>query len=163
MDAIQQDLAIVRNDVSAIAEVSPLCTHRHSDGVMSFDPKTEEGAIMLIKAELLQQRELKELTNQTINIRHIFAKPIDDVDDNGEVNRYVRIVLFDDSGAAFSCGSKGVLKSLSVLLAIRGPMPWNPPIACTVKVTTLANKQNWMTCEPDLKKLFPASHNGKAK
>lgn len=158
MDVITQDLAEVKPDRMKVDDVSHLCTIRHLDGVMSFDPKTQEGATMLIKAELLEQKELRELVNMPIKVVHIFAKPITDTDEYGEISGYVRIVIFDESGEAYSCGSRGVLKSLSVLNAIRGPMPWYPPVVCTVKMRTLDNKQNWMTLEPDLKLLFPDHH-----
>lgn len=163
MDAIKQDLAEVQSDISHVSSISPLAKFSHDGGVMSFDATTREGAEMLIKAELLDQRELKELINGKIKVRHIFAKPIEDEDEHGEPNRYVRMVIFDESGAAFSCGSRGVLKSLSVVFAIRGAMPWNPPVACTVKQRSIGDKRIWMTLEPDIDSLFPPSHADKKK
>jgi hypothetical protein len=159
MDAVTSSVVEVRNDNLSLADISPLAKKSHAGAVMSFDPTTRAGAIMLIKAELLEQRELKELVNTKIKITHIYAKPIEDTDDQGEVNKYVRMVIFDDSGAAFSCGSRGVFKSLSVLHAIRGAMPWDPAIVCTVKLRSLEGKKQWMTLEPDMDSLFPASHS----
>lgn len=49
-------------------------------------------------------------------------------DDNGEARQGLRTILIDSQGRTASFGSDGIVKSLDMLIARRGPGPWNPPI-----------------------------------
>lgn len=158
MDAINQDLAVVADPVLNLQEVKPFIRFSHGDALMSFDPSTREGVEMLVKAELLDQKELKASANLDIEIVHMFAKRIDDIDERGEEKSYVRMVIFDSKGEAYSSGAKGVVKSLSVISAARGAMPWKPPVKAKVNVRTLDGQKIWVTLQPDMNTLFPPSH-----
>lgn len=156
MDAINDDM---RNDGHKVQKSGNLAGFVTSTGLgewMSFDPKTREGGELLMKATLAEAADLSEEANKSINVRHFYAHDVESADEKGEVNRWTRIVVFDDKNKAFACGSMGVRKCLAILLQIRGNMPWEPPLKCTVKVRRLDGAKQWMTLEPDIDSLYPA-------
>lgn len=116
----------------------------------SFDPTTTEGAGMLVAATLGEPEKLGKMAGETIGIVHFYACDASKQKQDGEVDEWTRIVLFTDDGKCYSCGSRGVAKSLAVLLRIRGNMPWNPPVKCKVRVDALPGPKLWITLFPDM-------------
>lgn len=134
-----------------------------SDGrvKMSFSPKTIEGAKKLIQATLHECKKLEDMRDKELLITDYLSHPAQTAGDTeGEVKEFTRIVVFDNNGEAYSCGSLGVDKALALLELTRGKAPWNPPAKVTVRIRRLANKNNWMILEPDLDSLV-ASIGGK--
>lgn len=123
----------------------------------SFDPRTREGGELLIKATLLEQKPMLEMTGETIAVSNFYANDVESVKDDGSVEEFTRIVIFDDKGNAFSCGSAGVRKSLAVMLSVRGNMPWNPPVRCKIKLRSLEKGKQFMTLEPEIDSLYPTA------
>lgn len=121
------------------------------DTVISFDPTTKEGAEMLVKATLTELPSLASKVKEHVSITNIFAHPAESIDDKtGEVQTFTRVVVFDESGEAYDCGSSGVLKSLEIVRIIRGNPPWNPGVKCLVRIEQTGGKRQWMTLVPDV-------------
>lgn len=124
---------------------------------MSFNPATPDGARKLIQATLGEVPLLETLAKEYLMITDYFSHAASSIDQkDGRVSEFNRIVVFDTTGQAFSCGSMGVAKSLSVLTIARGPAPWNPPAKVKVITRRLANGNNWMILEPDFADLAAA-------
>lgn len=121
---------------------------------MSYDATLPEYAIMHIEATLGKPKDLSELTNMEIAVSNFLLSDASRETENGQIEEWKRIVIFDDKNVPYSCGSKGIAKSLAVLFPIRGPMPWNPPLLCKVKVEKLSGTRIWMTLQPDMPKLL---------
>jgi hypothetical protein len=121
-------------------------------GVLAtFDPKTPEGARMLIAATLENLPSIKTVINTDIFIAHIYSNPASRTAENGvEIEEWRRIVLLDDKGKGFTCGSQGIGKSLGIIALCRGNPPWNPPVKCRVVSEDTGNGRTWMKLVPDL-------------
>jgi hypothetical protein len=123
--------------------------------VISFDPRTEEGAELLFKCTLDKLKPLSEMQKEYVNVKHIFAHPAERIDpENGEVSQFVRSVVIDANGTAYDCGSEGVRKCIALLRAVRNDPPWNPPIRCQVIVQKTRTGRNWMILRPDAAEIF---------
>lgn len=121
---------------------------------MSFNPSTPTGAIKLVMATLSECPMLEEKSKEKLSLTDYIIHPASSTGDTpGEVQEFDRIVVFDNDGKAYACGSIGVKKSIAVMELIRGKAPWQPPFVVTVKTRRLGNGNNWMTLEPDMELL----------
>lgn len=138
-----------------IVELPAVDSLRESANVkMSFNPRTKEGAILLLKATLHECKKLEDMAGKELELVHHMSHPAESVDQRtGEAKPFKRIVVFDKSGEAYSCGSLGVDKSITIIEFARGKAPWNPPLKVTVEVRRLTNKNNWMVLVPDIDSL----------
>ena len=59
----------------------------------------------------------------------------------------VRTVLIDVDGQTASFGSDGIVRALDMLIACRGPGPWNPPIPVRLKQYSTARGRRRYTLE----------------
>lgn len=121
-------------------------------GVLAtFDPKTPEGARMLIAATLGELPKIKEAINTDIYVAHIYSNPAHRTNEQtGELDEWRRIVLLDDKGRGFTCGSAGIGKSLGIIALVRGNPPWIPPVKCRVRAEDISGGKTWITLVPDL-------------
>lgn len=125
-----------------------------ADVVMSFNPKTPAGAELLFKCTLDKLDPLNEQANAWLDVQHIFQHPAEKINENGEVQPFIRSVVITADGKAFDCGSEGVRKALALVEAVRGSAPWEPPIKCRVICTKTRSGKNWMILRPDTAELF---------
>jgi len=116
--------------------------------LMSYDPQTQQGAMMHLQATLGEVPDLQSLVNQKILVSNFLVHDASSLNEKGKLEEWKRIVIFDAEGQPYSCGSTGVGKSLAVMFPIWGMMPWIPPVECVVKVRRTGNKNIWMTLEP---------------
>lgn len=142
--------------------VQPLCVSLYgvyegnSIGELStFDPQTPEGAKLFLEATLGEPINIKEAANLDLDICHFYVNKVSKTNDEGEVDEWGRIVLFTEDGKAYSCGSRGVAKSLYVFSRMRPILPWHPPIRVKVKIRNLSNQKQWIVLDPDPKTLIP--------
>lgn len=121
---------------------------------MSFDPKTPEGAIKLVQATLKEVPLLETINGQYIDLVDWMCHPAQKIDPKSqEVKEFSRIVVWNNKGEAYSCGSQGVDKSIAVLELTRGKAPWAPPMRVKVWSRRLGNGNNWLTLDPDIDSL----------
>lgn len=74
-------------------------------------------------------QKLNENLDKTFELVNWIAQAVDVIDDNGEVNKSVRIVLMAKDGKAYDCVSAGIAKALSNLQAVLGePSSWPEPV-----------------------------------
>lgn len=141
-----------------------VATSGHKCQMSSFDPSSTEGAIMLVKATLMDATPLRDMIGKTIAVTDFYVHDAGREGKDGELDEWSRIVIFDDKGNAYSCGSRGVAKSLGVMCFARRQTQFRPPIRCEVKLKTFPNGHNWLTLTPNLDDL-PAvkSEKGRAK
>ena len=122
------------------------------DGVLAtFDPKTPDGARLLVLSTLADIPPIKEALNKEIAVQHVYSNPASRIDPTtGALEEWRRVVLIDDKGNAWDCGSRGIGKSLGIIALCRGNPPWIPAVNCTERVQDLGNSRQWYTLVPDM-------------
>lgn len=116
----------------------------------TFNPRTPAGARMLVQSTLEELEGLEKVIGKDIFIAHIFSHPASGTNkETGETDSWRRIVLLDGKGAAYSCGSLGIGKSLGIIGLCRGDPPWMPPVKCKVVMQRLNNGNSWYQLIPD--------------
>lgn len=120
-------------------------------GVLAtFDPKTPDGARMLLASTLENLPSIKTMVNSDILISHIYSNPASRTNaDDGSLEEWRRIVLLDQHGKGFTCGSAGIGKSLGIIALVRGNPPWIPPVRCRVVMEDISGGKTWMKLIPD--------------
>lgn len=72
--------------------------------------------------------EGKKIIGQSFALTHWFAHEVELIQDDGEIIRAPRTVLFDESGNAWGFVSEMLFNSLRLMVQSIGPGPWeNPP------------------------------------
>lgn len=85
---------------------------------------------------------LFDMMNQTINMKHVYCKGVENTSDNGEVKNAVRVIIIDDKGNSYHATSSGVTSSLVEIFSIFGtPDTWDAPMPVRVKSRTCAKGQ----------------------
>lgn len=120
-------------------------------GVLAtFDPKTPDGARMLLAATLENLPSIKSEVNKDILISHIYSNPASRTNEHdGSLEEWRRIVLLGPDGKGFTCGSAGIGKSLGIIALVRGNPPWIPPVRCRVVMEDISGGKTWMKLIPD--------------
>ena len=84
--------------------------------------------ITVVKA-LTNAKKLADNLGKTFALTGWTAQAVDVVQDSGELNPSVRVVLMADDGTAYDCVSTGIAKALSNLQAVLGePSSWPEPV-----------------------------------
>ena len=74
-------------------------------------------------------KKLADNLGKTFALTGWTAQAVDVVQDSGELNPSVRVVLMADDGTAYDCVSTGIAKALSNLQAVLGePSSWPEPV-----------------------------------
>lgn len=107
----------------------------------TFEPTTQEGAVMLFKAMNQADDSLKKHINEEITVVNIVAQFAEQVDDQtGEVKNRAKIVFFDGEGRSYGTISTGIYRALCNLCAIIGePKTWKSPIRIKIKNVEVPN------------------------
>lgn len=145
----------VKNEV--VAAMSAMFRYENTDGKMelsTFDPESPEGAAMLIEATIGELPDLSTLANMDIKVRHMLMHEASREIEGGEIETWQRIVVFDEKGQGYSCGSMGVKKCIEIMLRVRKAKLFDPPVLCKVKVKRLEGAKQWMTLEPNIESLL---------
>lgn len=151
----REDVDMIGRSLMEVATKATPCL------VSSFDPSTPYGRDKLVKATLLDCVPLKEVINKKLNITDFYVHDVAAVNDNGEVDEFSRIVIFDADGTTYQCAARGVAKSLAVLVFTRMAIPFDPPIAVEVKLKSLSDGRQWLTLIPDLASIGAIEHKKK--
>lgn len=152
-----QPVAIYRPDPTAGAVTLFSISRNGTPATLSsFDPTTPAGARLLVQATLLECLQLGEHGNRELHIVDWYAHEAGRTKEDGEFDEWTRVVLFTADGKVYSCGSRGVAKSLAIFAVARNALHFDPPVKCTVQVKKLANAKNWITLVPDLDSLCPS-------
>lgn len=97
-------------------------------GEADFDADDLFGSTFLLSRYIVQRAEWKS--------------------DNGDGVRVgLRVTLIDCDGNTVSFGSDGIVRSLEMLIARRGPGPWNPPIPVRLKQIGLAGGRRFFVLQ----------------
>lgn len=127
----------------------------------SFKTDNPAGARMLVQATLLPCEPLADVGTRELLLTDWYAHDAGRADEQGEYEEWTRIVLFTADGKVYSCGSRGVAKSLAVFSIARNSLHFDPPIKCVAKRQQLAGGKQWLSLIPDIDTLCPAP-SGKA-
>lgn len=147
-DAIKSDMANGTVAISATAPpVAASLTERFPVS-MSFDPTTDEGAMLLFKATLHKAKSIKENANRTLTVCNVLTHGASSEKDGGEVQEWKRTVIIDEKGEAWDCGSMGVDKTLSIIKLAFGPPPYKPGIDCEIRLEDMGGGKQWLSLLP---------------
>jgi hypothetical protein len=144
----------MNSDQIAIPSFEILASGQAKGVRMSFDPKTPDGALKLVKATLKECLKLESKSKEKLHLTDWIIHPAQkSVGTAGEVQEFNRLVVFDVNGDTYECASVGVEKSIAILEMTRGKAPWKPPMPVTVTIRRLGNGNNWMILDPDMQAL----------
>ena len=122
------------------AEIVLADTTTNAQGIIDAFQNPDAAVFSTIKVESFADRitVIKAMTNakklgdnlgKTFNLTGWTAQAVDVVQDSGELNPSVRVVLMADDGTAYDCVSTGIAKALSNLQAVLGePSSWPEPV-----------------------------------
>lgn len=104
------------------------------DGYSSIT-STDMDSLKVIYSAISDAKPLADHLDKVINLANVIVQPVQAEDEKtGEVEEYLRSVLIDDKGVAYSASSTGIKSSLENLFRVFGtPDTWAAPLA--VKVT----------------------------
>lgn len=151
---MRDDDDAIKRDLAKVPETQSFGPAQLADGGLrsfaSFDIRTKSGAGMMLSAKFGECLQVESMVNKTILVSDYYGHEIEEVADDGEVKRWIRIVVFDNDGTLYQCGSEGVYDSLVTMSQIRGRGSFNPPIKCIVNTKRTAKKNNFMWLMPDV-------------
>lgn len=111
----------------------------------SWDRKTEEGYLLISRVGADDKKQLSKLANMEIEVEHFYVQPNESKpDEHGEVKQYPWICLVSPDGTLYSCGSRGVLASLSEAMEFRPQLPWKPALRFRVVNIPFGDKHHIM-------------------
>jgi hypothetical protein len=91
---------------------------------------------------------LKSQANLVLAVRHVTVVPVDYTrDEDGEVKEGVRVILSTGDGKHYSCGGDAPVRAVRRLIAVLGPLPFDPPVKVRVKPIPLADGKSTYTLE----------------
>lgn len=130
--------------------IGPDATGKRPPVEMSFDPRTPDGAIKLLLGTMEELPSVKSQVNKVLCITDLLSHDAVSFDkETGAETKWRRSVLFTADGKAYDCGSMGIDKCLAILSYVAGPPPWTPGINCTVTLTEIGGRKQWLTLKPD--------------
>lgn len=86
--------------------------------------------------------------NTILELVHYCMVPASKPQEDGEVTEFVRTVLLTADGKQIAFGSKGIVKSLHLIISLLRPAPWKPPLKVKLVVRQLGGQRQWPVLEP---------------
>lgn len=120
------------------------------DYTTSLDARKGQHVSLMMKARLQKGLPLGDQIGKTIQLTNWLAHHASWSQKDGEIVVGVRIVLIDDHGICYSCGSQGVRQALKLLIQILGPGPWDRPVPATVVTVTTRAGYKMLSLDFDL-------------
>ena len=107
----------------------------------SFDTSDRAGQVKLIGA-IGEAEPIDEYLGETINLVDYVAQIVEFVNEDGEMQEGVRIVLIDDEGKSYAAMSDGLMKSLQTFVSVMGsPATWPEPLP--IKVVEVKSRRGF--------------------
>lgn len=115
----------------------------------SMAAKTVEEKKKLFNAINATGKQLKDMVNMDLDVRHVYAETVEFVDKaDGTVTPGVRMVIIDDNGESYQTCAQGVFSSLQKMFSIYGePNSWKSPIKVKVKQLNRGDNRNVLYLE----------------
>lgn len=117
-----------------------------SNALSVFNSKSDEISMVGRNPETIEERKaivngltspdykLGDFVNMTINISNFYVERAKYQKDDGTETDGYRIVLIDDEGKTYTCGSTGVANALKTIIGFFGlPEEWGGPLPVRVK------------------------------
>lgn len=113
--------------------------------ILGFNPVDPEHEADVLAVDDDKTREWTQHTTEPFLLRTWGAHKVEKPDEEtGEVRVWVRVVLIDAAGDTLSFGSKGILRSLDLLRALRGDGPYDPPLPIIIHHIPLADGKQYL-------------------
>lgn len=107
----------------------------------SFDTSNKEGQIKLLGA-INDAEPIDEHLDEVINLTDFVAQIVEFVDEAGEMQEGIRVVLLDDAGNSYAAMSEGILKSLQTFVSVLGdPAGWKEPLP--IKIVRVKSRRGF--------------------
>lgn len=85
----------------------------------------------------------KSVINLPLRMVGYTISPAGRIDDNGELQQWVRCVIHLDDGRNVACASMGILRSIILIEQLDRPAPWSPPLVKLLKAKDIAGGKQW--------------------
>ena len=119
----------------------------HTMYVTSLDKSKPEDKRALLAALNDDTPGKDEYVNQEMDLVHYLIQPAcKEVD--GELQEFVRTILFLADGRRVAFGSMGVVKSLMLIQQLERPAPWSPPLRVRLKLGKTSKGFQWPSLIP---------------
>ena len=88
---------------------------------------------------------LNDCVGEEINIKDVYCEEREVVDDNGEIKKKYRTILFDVSGQTYATGSYGIFNIMKKLFTIYGTPTWENGVKVKVAKRPIGNGKSTLT------------------
>ena len=88
---------------------------------------------------------LNDCVGEEINIKDVYCEEREVVDDNGEIKKKYRTILFDVSGQTYATGSYGIFNIMRKLFTIYGMPTWENGVKVKVAKRPIGNGKSTLT------------------
>lgn len=107
----------------------------------SFDTSDKAGQIKLLGA-INDAEPIDEHLDEVINLTDFVAQVVEFVDEAGEMQEGIRVVIIDDEGNSYAAMSEGILKSLQTFVSVLGdPSGWEEPLP--IKIVRVKSRRGF--------------------
>lgn len=126
----KEKIEVVEND-----SVVAITANKFAPAYCSFTANTKEEKAKLFKALTNPDYKIGDCINKTILVKDIFAEIVESYsEEDKEMRKCTRVVLFDKDGKTYQSVSSGIAKSLQRLLTVFGePSTWEGTLPLTIK------------------------------
>ena len=88
---------------------------------------------------------LNDCVGEEINIKDVYCEEREVIDENGEVKKKYRTILFDVSGQTYATGSYGIFNIMRKLFTIYGTPTWENGVKVKVAKRPIGNGKSTLT------------------
>lgn len=88
---------------------------------------------------------LNDCVGEEINIKDVYCEEREVIDDNGEIKKKYRTILFDVSGQTYATGSYGIFNIMKKLFTIYGAPTWENGVKVKVTKRPIGNGKSTLT------------------
>lgn len=106
---------------------------------------TEEDKKELFNALETCDALLNDCVGQEINIKDVYCEEREVADENGELHKKYRTILFDVNGQTYATGSYGVFNIMRKLMTIYGMPTWEKGLKVKVTKRPIGNGKSTLT------------------
>lgn len=108
----------------------------------SFNPETREEKAKLYRAMTNPDHKVNECINAEIRLMDLFVELVEMTnDENGEVQKVPRCVLFAEDGQTYAATSTGIYNAIKRLCMVYGVPHWDEPIPVVIRQLQVGAKR----------------------
>ena len=116
----------------------------NAESYCSIKGDSREALVAMYNAINSPDHKLSDFVGKKLNIKDISIERVENLnEETGEMAANARVVLIDENGESYTCGSSGIYSAIIKLVAVFGEPTWEP--ALPVEVQNLSTKKGRKT------------------